>query len=102
MRAGGVPARCGVRAALAASHILVLSPALGGKRLSQVWQATRVKALLRVSRLLWEVAGAWNGSRVHYGQGWRKGTLCSAPLMNVYVAKFGDYSRRAIVPILGI
>ena len=62
MRAGGVPARCGVRAALAASHILVLSPALGGKRLSQVWQATRVKALLRVSRLLWEVAGAWNGS----------------------------------------
>ncbi|WP_291300218.1 hypothetical protein [Desulfosporosinus sp. BICA1-9] len=45
---------------LAASHVPVLSPALGGKRLSQVWRATLVKASLRVSRLLSEVAGAWN------------------------------------------
>ncbi|KUO70927.1 MAG: hypothetical protein APF81_05815 [Desulfosporosinus sp. BRH_c37] len=29
--------------------------------MSQVWRATLVKASLRVSRLLWEGAGAWNG-----------------------------------------
>ena len=45
---GGVPARCVVRDALSASHVPVLSPALSGRRLGQVWRSTLVKPSLRV------------------------------------------------------
>ena len=78
---------------LTASHVPVLSPALGGRRLSQVRRATLVEASLRVSRL--SLGGRSDASRdgscLHFFSVGTLGLELKAANLSVGIDKFAAF-----------